>query len=352
MFEEIFKHSNKYPRITDDEIDKLIAEFEINDDRDNLLNLSEAFSYQFWAHWTYNTVQIDDQHENLYRSTMSGHFGAYPMAGKNSAIMNNGYFLLNQTSLPIINSDIEGLREITPDEHRNNENRVLAAWHLTLARLHNKRMDVHGDYTKAFDEVVASFNKAILKVSLKMLEMNEREFLNLSHRSGKVHLCKEWAFQAARFGHPMMPEKFGNKELFDKTLRAADIDMNSLLSEDAGKVGLRMAPKMIEGSMGGTGDSILFKTVKTRHNEQDIACWGDVASSYKIKTDIDPCVPVFYGMLKESKDGRFGELGREIIKDGIAGTLLWPARGSQLGIYYKEPDDLPCTIEDIIKEVW
>ena len=352
MFEQVFTASDRFPRITDDECDALINEFEINDERDDLLNIAEAFAWQFWAHWTFNTVKIGDNFENLYRGTMTGHFGAYPLAGKGSALMKDGRYLLNQGSLPSLQSDDPALREVTPDEHRNNENRILAAYHLTVARLHNKRMDVHGDYDRAFNEVVASFNKAMMTVAMKMLEMDEREFLKINHRSKKVHLCPEWAFQAGRFGHVQMPETFGKNDLFDKTLRAADVDMKSLLEENSCKVGVRMSAPMMKNSEGGKGEPILFHTMKTRHNEQQLACWGDVATAYRFKTDIEPCVPIFYGLLKESKDGRFGEIGRELLRDGIAGTLLWPEHGSQRGIYYREPDDLPCTIEDIIREVW
>lgn len=347
-FRPIFRESGLYPRVTDDECDALIDQFEINDERGDpdRHNLAEAFFWQFWAHWTFNTTAIGGVHRNLYFGDMTGHFGAYPPARMNSAIMKDGRFLLHEGSLPSLRSDDDALREITPDEHRNNENRVLAAWHLALARLHNQRMDIHGDFDTAFDEVVAAFNKAALHALGRLLGMDTRELLDV--RVSDAHLSAEAAFQFLRFGHPMMPETFAGRPLFDKTIRAAAVPMVELLNEPAAKIGMRMCQPMIDGSEGGKGRSILFHTIKTRHNEMRLVPWGDVARKYGVRSVPNPACPVFFGMLEEAQDGAFGTVGSRLIADGVVGTLKW-GQNPRKGVWDPEPDDLPCTVADIIE---
>ena len=338
-------------RATDDECDRIKAMFRVDDERSGRVSVVEAFVFQFWAHWTFNSKRIGGQMVNAYGFDANGLFGVYPFAGASSIIMADGRFKLEDGHLPTIT---ESNLELTPDQHRGNENRVLTAFHLLLAKLHNSRMDIHGDYDLARTEVVAAFNKAFQYAAMTILNMDEGEFYDI--KVDDFHRSLECVFAVARFGHVQMPETFGGKGLFDKAQWSSDVDMRAMLDEKAGAIGMRVAPAMVSGSEGGKGRSILDHTVTVRHGEERIGTYQDAARRFGIRSDIDiDCCPLWAGMMREADmhggGDQFGPLGRRMIADAVAGTLMW-GEPVQQGVWYAEPDDLPTTVADIIEAVW
>lgn len=353
QFHTAFKQGSR--RLSDREVNEVKGNFSINDDRSTRISIADAFAFQFHAHWYVNSRMENGQMVNLYNFNADGLFGAYPTSGKNSVLIDpDGLFRLQDGHLPLLANTI---LEMTPDAHRGNENRVLTAFHLLLAKLHNKRMAIHGDFNKARDEVVCAFNNAFERAAMNIVQMDdEGEFRSVAIKD--FHKSFEWTFAVGRFGHVQMPETFGGKGLFDKTEFSSDVDMVGMTTEMAGKIGMRISPAMHGGSEGGQGKSILDHTVVARHNIQNVCTFDDAALALRrvVKSEIDvPACPLWAGMMREADmqdtQDTFGPVGRRLIADGISGTLAW-GQDIQKGLWYDAPDDLPLTVADIIAYAW
>lgn len=348
MQEFIHLFNGPTKRLTDDEIDGVISGFEVNDERSERISLLEAFLFQLHAHEYVASREVRGKPVNDYNFFADGTTGIYPKAGKNSMLIDpDGRFRLVDGRLPKMEATN---LEITPDEHRGNENRLLSAWHLTVARLHNFCMDQHGEYEKAVDEVTCALNNCYLNAAKDETGIEDTsEFFDVF--SSDMHLSLEFAFSIGRWGHVRMPETFGGKKLFDKRNSSDEVPMLAMADEKAGKLGLRVAPSMVAGSEGGKGRSILDHTVKQRHLKHFLVNFNELDRRYRPLSRNQPRVPIWVGMMMEAENDRLGPLGARLVADGIAGTLSW-GRDIQKGLWYDRPDYCPSNVKELIERVW
>lgn len=348
--------------VTDTECDAIIERFRFDDDRSNHITALEAFLGQFHAHWYVNSKGKGDTLHNLYNFDADGSFGAYPTADKGSILIDKatGKYHYDEYGLPTISTEIAGdIGEVAPDAHRGTENKTLTAMHLLLAKLHNSRIDDHGDYDLAKQETVACFNHAFLHATMKICGIeSQAEFLNVKIKD--FHRSLEYAFSVGRFGHAQMPATINGQPLFGFEGGSAKVDMVTLsTTEMAGKLGMRIAIPMHEGSEGGKGVSILKHTVEKRHNQLGLASFQELANRMRIHSVIDiPNCPIWVGVLREAElhnestdNDTLGPVGARAVADGMAGTLMWGQDRAQ-GLWHPRWNGAPSTIAEIVEHVW
>lgn len=334
-------------RITDVECDEIKAAFAVNDERGRMSSMSWLL-WQFHAHWVVDSAVADGKAFNRYDFNANGLNGVYPRRGKSAMVIADGKFRLYEGGLPLMLDDSLKLIEITPDFHRGNENRALGAMHLLAAKLHNKFVDDGFTFNEAQDRVVYAFNNAFLEDALELLDMGRNEFWQIKKRD--MHREVGFFFQVGRFAHPMVPDTINGKGIFEKSESSKSVDLKAIAAEKSGKIGLRVGNAMNDGAVGGMGGSILDLTLSDRHSGVMCPTWGDMAKSVRARASRDTeNWPAFAGLMHEAKEDHFGQIGRRIIADGIAGTLEW-GRPERKGLWLNV-DGVPRNITEILEAV-
>lgn len=339
-------------RSSDAECEKFVELFEVNDERGGI-SLIDAMLGQFHAHWYVASKQVRGKTFNAYWGKADGTHGAFPMFDGDPVFYDaDGRFKLTQEGNFYVYG---GKISLAPDQHRSNENIVLTAFHLLLAKFYNKRLDEHGIRALAKAEAVACFQHAFMDMTKNVTGLTEVEIMN----EVKVKNFAdgfEFAMAVGRWGHPCMPETIGGKPLFDKSRKPGDIDFQKLSDEKAGKLGMRIAPIMSSSSEGGKGKGILEHTIGNRHNKHNLCTFEELAramgfngrDAQSLGSEFKYC-PMFVGILKEAEvkgDGILGPVGARAVADGMASTLNW-AEGSQEGLWHPRWNGAPSTALEI-----
>lgn len=304
------------------EIKKL---FKVNDERSKQLSLSDALHFQFWAHMCLDSTEIDGEMFNRYNGDDDGE-GLYPERMDSPLLTKDNRFKLSEFGLPVLSPiDEKAPLEMTVDAHRGNENRVLKAGHLLGAVIHNKRMDEHGDYKLAKAETISTMCQRTLNAALALCQMDEKEFFDIQVPG--VNYSLEWNFAISRWAHAQMPDTVNGRPVFEKG-PSKTVDMISLHAvEFARDLNLGVSRSMTEmDHLKSKPFSILERTF-SRHNELKLPSWHDLAELYgmEVHDSINEGTPIWPGILMEAEqnNGMLGCLGRRVVADGLAGSLLW-----------------------------
>lgn len=304
--------------LTDTACDDLKASFKIDDSKSAVITTGSAFLWQFWAHDVFNTME--DGTANLYSGVVDGLDGFYGPKTIRDFTMKDGKFKLPNNDLPVLN--FGPLAQLAPDLHRANENPVLKAFHLLFSRLHNKRMDAHGDEILARKETMATLTQLFLNEALLVCGMGTQEFFDVTVTGFNQSL--EGVFAAGRWAHAQMPETTNGLPVFRHQL-AGEVDMIALWdgSEMARELNLGVSTAMTKMTHV-VGEHDIRERTFTQHNKHGLASWADAAKRYRIEPLVTPDAPIWAGMLMEAEaqgNGLLGPLGRRMVADLIAGSL-------------------------------
>lgn len=328
-----------YVPVSNMELDAIADRIELNDDRSSLASVADVAFLQFIVHLTNNTKTIGGKPCNVFDGRAHGLFGMY---GDLAAVMmKDGRFRLSaDDNLPWVMFGKDGADASV--EMRQNENPVLASIHLAFIRLHNARMDAHGDEALARQEVVGAINKSLLNIVVKITQMDPGEILELGKTHHTFVNSAEWAFAAGRLPHPMVTETFAGNPLFTK-MRAHEVPLKKLLEEDAGRPGLRIAPSM------GRGDKELIKkTLLMRHNEHKLRDTAALAGLFGLDGG-NKGEPIWSGLMEATNNG-WDVIAQHAMAAGFGGMLAW-AQGTE-GVYMVESEGVPETLEEVVALVW
>lgn len=327
--------------ISNPEIDALADGININDDRSSLCSVADIAFLQFIIHLTNNTKTIGGVRVNVFDGRAHGFFGLYGDLA--ATIYKNGRFRLSADgNLPWVIFGKDGADASA--EFRQNENPVLASVHLAVMRLHNARMDEHGDEAMARREVVSAVNKSLLSITMKLTGYDAGEILALGREYHRFVNTHEWTDAVGRLPHVMVSDKFADKPLFSK-MRAHEVPLMELTAEDAGRPGLRIAESM------GHGDKNLIQlTHKTRHVEHGLCDCAQLAAYFGLDGG-EAGVPIWAGLLSEAERSTgWGPIASKAMAAGFGSMMIW-AQGNE-GVYYAEGEGVPETLEAIVSAIW
>lgn len=322
-------------------------EYKIDDGRSDSISLGNALYFQFYAHQTLDSVEIDGEMFNRYDSLDNGQ-GIYPARMDSPLLTQDGYFITSEEmGLPFIAGT---KKELTVDAHRANENMPLKAFHLMAIRLHNKRMDEHGDFKLAKEEVIALTNRITLNETMVVTGLTEKQIFD-EVVIKDAHMSLEWNFGFGRWAHAQMPESFNGQHIFTKGA-SKDVDLVALFEDEMARdlnLGVTTAMTKMDHVMG--AKNILQRTF-SRHSELGLPSIQELAAAYRksLPLDIPQGCPIWPGVLLEAEltqgDG-LGPLGARAVADAIAGSLRWAYPGQ--GIWHALWDGAPSSTVDIIK---
>ena len=334
-------------RLTSVGCEEIKKRFKRDDSRSKQITLFNPMWFQFWAHQCLDSTEIDGEKFNRYDGFDNGQ-GLYPVR-MDSPLLKGGYFKLSKNGLPAMSPVDESKPiELTVDAHRGNENKVLKALHRMGSKIHNKRMDAHGDFDLAKSETIATLNIVTLNESLVLCQMDWNEFFEIQVNG--LNLSLEWNFAIARWAHAQMPDTVNDEHIFEKGW-SGTVDVESLYtSERARDLNLGVSPAMTDmAHLPSKPHSILERTF-ARHLELGLPCWQDLADAYDVspREDVPEGCPIWPGLLMEAEDndGMLGRLGRRVVADGLAGSLLW-SEGE--GVWHPRWKGAPTSTLEIIK---
>ena len=323
-------------------LDEIADRIAVNDHRSSLSSVADIAFLQGVIHLTSNTKAIGGQQVNIFDGRAHGHFGLYGDLAQ--TIYKDGRFRLSADgNLPWVTFGKDGAD--AQAEFRQNENPVLAAIHLTWMRLHNARMDVHGDEAKAKREVVSAINKALLAITVRLTGIEAGRVLDIGRNRAKFVNTFEWVMAVGRLPHVQVSAKFKGNLLFAK-MRAHEVPLRDLLDEDAGRPGLRIVEAMGHGEK-----NLIQLTHKTRPVEHKLCDCRQLAQYFGMSGGAEG-VPIWSGLLEEAETsgGKWGPIASTALAAGFGGMLIW-AQGNE-GVYYAEDDGVPETLREMVEAVW
>lgn len=335
-----------------EEIKSLYAE---NDQLDENISLFNSISFQSWAHQCFDSTTNPSaigpaatRMWNRYDGLDNGQ-GVYPADRTNPMILKDGKFRISEVGLPYI-AGTEPPVELAADYHRVNENAGLKGFHLMWVKIHNKRIEEHGDYELAKQETIATMN---------LVTKNEAEVITgLSFKQMLDHVrikdfnnSLEFVFGVGRWAHAQMPDRLNDRPIFEK-VNSVDVDMESMLIERSRVLNLGCSTAMRNMDHLPAKPFDILERTFSRHNQLQLASFQDLAHQMKMPIDkdiVDGC-PIWPGILLEAQnqgDGLLGPVGARSVADAVVASLVWGVSSGQ-GLWHDRWKGAPNTSEEIV----